>query len=508
MNQQPLKEIVIAGGGTAGWMTAAAFARFLGNEYQITLIESDDIGTIGVGEASIPQIRLFNAALGIDEAEFVKATQGSFKLGIEFDGWSAPGERYIHAFGNIGRQLGLVPFHHYLLRHIARDQSAMRTSLWAYSPAAIAAAKHLFSPLRDQPGQLPSGVAWAYHFDASLYAAFLRQYAEKKGANRIEGRITDVIQSDCKVSALRLDDGKNIRGDLFIDCTGFAALLIGKAMGAQYDDWSEILPCDRAAAVQCESASPLTPYTRSTARTAGWQWRIPLQQRTGNGHVYCSTYMSDDEAVSVLLANLDGAVIGEPRRLKFTTGMRRESWTGNVVAFGLAAGFMEPLESTSIHLVQSGIERLLKLFPSGPVADADVAEYNRQTHREWEAIRDFLILHYFANRRSEPFWQARRAAEIPDSLKRRIALFEASGRIFRENDELFTEVGWLQVMLGQGISPESWHPLANDLSDDRLAEFLGLAARHAQAQAEKMLPHADYIGRYCKYDDGQRMMAQ
>ncbi len=501
-----MRDVVIAGGGTAGWMAAAAFARFLGDQFSITLVESDAIGTVGVGEATIPQIRLFNAALGIEEAEFLKATSGSFKLGIEFDGWLAPGKKYLHAFGNIGRQMGLVPFHHYLLRDYARSEAA--DDLWAYSPTAIAAGQNRFTPIYDQPGQLSSGVAWAYHFDASLYAAFLRSYAEKRGVKRVEGNIADVLQSGAKVKTLRLESGTEISGDLFVDCTGFAGLLIGQAAGAEYDDWSEYLPCNRAAAIQCESATPLTPYTRSTARAAGWQWRIPLQHRTGNGYVYCSDYISDDEAASILLANLDGAAIGTPRLLKFTSGMRRESWKGNVVALGLAAGFMEPLESTSIHLVQSGIERILKLFPNNDIARADIAEYNRQTQLEWEAIRDFLILHYHANGRSEPFWQARRDMEIPESLQRRIALFESSGRMFRENEELFTEIGWLQVMMGQGIKPKAFHPLANQFSDEQLTEFLELAVKHAQAQAAKMMPHDEFIDQYCKFEDRQRRVAQ
>jgi tryptophan 7-halogenase len=500
-----MHDIVIAGGGTAGWMAAAAFARFLGDKFSITLVESDAIGTVGVGEASIPQIRLFNASLGIDEAAFLEATSGSFKLGIEFDGWAAPGKKYIHAFGNIGRQMGLVPFHHYHLRDRARSIEA--ADLWAYSPTAIAAAQNRFTPIYDQSGQLPSGVAWAYHFDASLYATLLRSHAQQNGVKRIEGNIADVFQADGRVSALRLESGTEISGDLFIDCTGFAELLIGKAVGAEYEDWSAYLPCNRAAAIQCESATPLTPYTRSTARAAGWQWRIPLQHRTGNGHVYCSDFMSDDEAAAILLANLDGAAIGDPRLLKFTTGMRRESWKGNVVALGLAAGFMEPLESTSIHLVQSGIERILKLFPTDGLAEADIAEYNRQTQADWEAIRDFLILHYHINGRSEPFWQSRRDMEIPGSLKRRIALFEASGRIFRENEELFTEVAWLQVMVGQGIMPKGFHPLTSQLNDEQLTEFLVLAAQHAQGQAAKMMQHNQFIEKYCKSEEQKRMVA-
>ncbi|MFC4293254.1 tryptophan halogenase family protein [Sphingorhabdus arenilitoris] len=499
-----MRDIVIAGGGTAGWMAAAAFARFLGGGHNVTLVESDAIGTVGVGEATIPQIQNFNNALGIDEAEFLKATQGSYKLGIEFDGWSAPGKKYIHAFGQIGRQLGFVPFHHYVLRD---QQRGGARDLWSYSPTAIAAAQNRFSPVQERPGQMPSGTAWAYHFDAGLYAAFLRRYAEDKGVKRIEGKIAEAQQQEGRISALRLDDGRQVGGDFFIDCTGFAALLIGGAMESGFDDWSDLLPCNRAAAVQCEAAFVITPYTRSSARAAGWQWRIPLQHRTGNGHVYCSDFMSDDEAASILLSHLDGAAIGDPRLIKFTTGMRRDSWKSNVVALGLAAGFMEPLESTSIHLVQSAIERILQFFPGDTDAAADIEEYNRRTQAEWLAIRDFLILHYHRNGRSEAFWEAGRKTDIPKSLARRLALFESSGRIMREGDELFTEVGWLQVMTGQGVTPQSWHPMAGQISDGQLTEFLGLAAQHANAQADKMIPHNQWIEQYCKSDAGHRMVA-
>ena len=499
-----MHDIVIAGGGTAGWMAAAAFSRFLGGGYNVTLVESDAIGTVGVGEATIPQIRNFNAALGIDEAEFLKATQGSYKLGIEFDGWSAPGEKYMHAFGQIGRQLGFVPFHHYVLRD---QQRGGGSDLWSYCPGAIAAAQNRFSPVQEKPGQMPSGLAWAYHFDAGLYAGFLRRYAIGKGVKRIEGKIDAVQQNEGRITALQLDDGRRVTGDFFIDCTGFAALLIGGAMDSGFDDWSALLPCNRAAAVQCEAASVITPYTRSTARAAGWQWRIPLQHRTGNGHVYCSDYMSDDEATALLMSHLDGAAIGDPRLIKFTTGMRPDSWKSNVVALGLAAGFMEPLESTSIHLVQSAIERILQFFPGDTDMAPDIAEYNRRTEVEWLSIRDFLILHYHRNRRNEPFWEARRVMDIPESLVRRLSLFEANGRIMREGDELFTEIGWLQVMTGQDVKPQSWHPMAAQLNEEQLTEFLGLAAQHANAQADKMMPHNEWIEQYCKSDAGHKLVA-
>ncbi|TFI58488.1 tryptophan 7-halogenase [Sphingomonas parva] len=489
-----VRSIVIVGGGTAGWMAAAAFARFLGPPFDIRLVESDEIGTVGVGEATIPQIRLFNDGLGIDEDEFLRATQGTFKLGIAFDGWRAPGQSYIHAFGSIGRPLGLIAFHHYWLR--ARAEGAAE-GLWDYSPSALAANANRFA--RPNESGLPSGIAYAFHFDASLYAAYLRSYAEARGARRIEGRIADVARrgEDGFVEAVTLAGGQRIEGDFFVDCSGFRSLLLGEALETGFEDWSRWLPCDRALAVPCAPVRPLTPCTRATAKAAGWQWRIPLQHRTGNGYVYSSRHVSDDEAEATLLAGLDGEALAEPRRLRFVAGRRREAWRGNCVALGLAAGFLEPLESTSIHLVQAGIARLLQLLPGGAIDPSYAAEFNRQTAREWESIRDFLILHYHANGRDEPLWRACREMEIPASLTEKIALFRAGGRIFRTEEELFTEVGWLQVMLGQGIDPVSYHPLADRLAPEQLREFLSLASSHAGHVAGRMVDHADYVAQRC-----------
>ena len=376
MNEAIRRNIVIIGGGTAGWMAAAALARFVGQSSKITLIESDEIGTVGVGEATIPQLKLFNAGLGIVEADFVRATQGTFKLGIEFAGWNGADSRYIHAFGAVGRPLGLLPFHHYWLRHRAQGGAA---SLWDFSSAAQAAARSRFAPPADAPGQLPSGYDYAFHFDAGLYAAFLRRYAEARGVVRTEGRIGEVRlrPEDGSVEGVTLASGQRVDGDLFIDCSGFRGLVIEQALGAGYEDWSHWLPCNRALAVPCTRVAPLTPFTRASARDAGWQWRIPLQHRTGNGYVYCSDFISDDAAADTLLANLDGAPLADPRPLKFVTGKRKAAWVKNCVALGLAAGFMEPLESTSIHLVQAGIARLLQLFPTAGFDAADIAEFNR-----------------------------------------------------------------------------------------------------------------------------------
>ena len=491
-----IRQVVIVGGGTAGWMCAAALARFLGEAVTIRLIESEEIGTVGVGEATIPQIRLFNQGLGIDEDEFVRETQGSFKLGIAFEGWTRPGERYIHAFGAIGRSLGLIPFHHYWLRHAAEGGSA---GLWDFSPSAVAAKRNLFARPEERPDLLPSGVAYAFHFDASLYAAYLRRYAEARGVRRIEGKAIDVTLDGQSghVEAVTMAGGECVDGDLFIDCSGFRGLLIEQALETGYEDWTRWLPCDRALAVPCASTSPLTPYTSATAREAGWQWRIPLQHRTGNGYVYSSAHVSDDEAAARLLSRLDGQKLADPRSLRFTTGKRRKAWNRNCVALGLAAGFMEPLESTSIHLVQSGIARLLQLWPGRGIAEADRAEFNRQTDFEWERIRDFLIFHYHANGRDEPLWRDCRDMALPESLSRRIDLFRANGRIFREHEELFTEVGWLQVMIGQGVAPQGYHPLADRPGGEQLEQFLALARSHAEHVAARMPRHEDYIARCC-----------
>ncbi|HEX8062235.1 MAG TPA: tryptophan halogenase family protein [Allosphingosinicella sp.] len=501
MSGQPVSTIVIVGGGTAGWMAAAALARFLGPLAEIRLVESEEIGTVGVGEATIPQLRLFNAGLGLDEDEFVRATAGTFKLGVQFVGWGAPGRRYIHAFGTVGRDLGLIPFHHYWLRHRAEGGS---TSLWDYSAAARAAALNRFGRWEERPDRLPSGLAHAFHFDASLYAAYLRRYAEARGVRRSEGRVKAVPLrgGDGFVEAVLLESGERIEGDFFIDCSGFRGLIIEEALGTGYEDWSKFLPCDRALAVPSESGGELTPYTRATAREAGWQWRIPLQHRTGNGHVYCSAFMSDDEAARVLLANLDGPALGDPRPLRFVAGKRRKAWHRNCVALGLAGGFMEPLESTAIHLVQSGIARLLQLFPGRGIVPEEVDEYNRQTEVEWLSVRDFLTFHYWASGADGEFWRACRDGEVPESLQRRVALFRANGRIFRNAEELFAEVGWLQVMLGQGVVPAGYHPLADQLSPDQLADFLGLAGKHADHVAGQLPPHADFIARHCAIPAG------
>ena len=492
----PVKNVVIVGGGTAGWMAAAAFARFLGKTCDIHLIESDEIGTVGVGEATIPQLRLFNDGLGINEDEFVRGTQGSFKLGIEFVDWSKPGERYFHGFGSMGRKLGLIAYHHYWLRD--RHEGRVR-DFWDAAPNIVAARQNRFGRPAERAGR-PSGVGYAFHFDAALYARYLRHYAQTRGVRRTEGKVTKVnLDSETGfVRSVTLEGARQISGDLFVDCSGFKGLVIEEALKSGYDDWSPFLPCNRALAVPCKAAGPLTPYTRSTAREAGWQWRIPLQHRTGNGYVYCSDHISDDAAAETLLSSLDGKPLADPRPLRFVTGKRRQVWKKNCVALGLASGFLEPLESTSIHLIQSGIARLLALFPNSSFDPAMIGEYNTQTDQEFAAIRDFLILHYRLNQREgSEFWRYCREMPIPDSLAHRIDLFEATGSIVRHNLELFDEPSWLQVMWGQGLRPRAYHPLADALSPSELAEYLALSHKHASGIASNMPTHADFIASHC-----------
>jgi tryptophan 7-halogenase len=490
------RRIVIVGGGTSGWMVAAAFARFLESGWQIDLIESDAIGTVGVGEATIPQIRLFNGALGLDENSFLAATQGSIKLGIQFVDWARKGHRYIHGFGSVGRDLGLIQFHHYWRRAKALD---LADDLGSYCPNVVAALANRFERDSGPASVTRQPIPYAYHFDAGLYAAHLRAYAEARGVIRHEGLIERVqLADDGDIAAVHLDDAREVAGDLFIDCSGFRGLLIGEALSVPYIDWSNWLPCDRALAVPSERTEPVTPYTRSTARDAGWQWRIPLQHRTGNGLVYCSGHLSDEEAAFQLLTNLDGQVLAEPRRLSFTTGRRAEFWHRNCVAVGLSGGFLEPLESTSIHMVQSAIERILAFLPTDRPDPSAIAEYNRQSAFEMERIRDFIVLHYKATDRDDTaFWRHCAAMPIPDTLASRIELFREAGRIFRDGAELFAEAGWVQVLLGQGIEPQSWHPLADQLAPADLADFLALQARLCRERAASMPLHGTFLARNC-----------
>ncbi len=493
MRDRDARQIVIAGGGTAGWMAAATLARFLGDTATITLVESDAIGAVGVGEATIPQIQLFNHGLGIDEREFVAATKASFKLGIEFQDWLRPGHSYMHAFGVVGRGSGITPFRQLWARARIADRAG-EYGRYSFNETAARAGR-MAGP--SGGGAVPD-LTYAYHFDASLFAVFLRRYAEARGVVRIEGTIDRVDRNSESgdIAAIEISGGRRLAGDLFIDCTGFRSLLLGEALGTRFIDWSSHLPCDRALAVPCERSEAFRPYTQSIARSAGWQWRIPLQHRTGNGHVYCSQFVSDDEAAATLLANLDGPALDVPRPLRFTTGHRELYWSHNCIALGLAAGFMEPLESTSIHLIQSGLARLLTLFPSTASASAARDQFNRQSTVEWERIRDFLMLHYAANQRlGDPFWDQCRAMPLPDSLRARIDLYEEGGSIVRDSDDLFTEEAWSQVLIGQGYMPRATSPLADHVPTEELGDYMDTLADAYHRKAAMLESHADHVAR-------------
>ena len=504
MNAAAIERVVIVGGGTAGWMTAALLAQALGPRIAIRLIESDAIGTVGVGEATIPQIRHVNQFLGIDEDDLLCATQGTFKLAIQFNDWRRLGDAYFHAFGDVGLPLGLLAFQHYWLRDSqARAGATGAHDLWAYSINAQACLQNRFARM-ERVGSSPlTGTRHAYHLDAGLYGQYLRQRCDPRIVQRTEGTVIDVQlrADDGFIASVKLASGEVIDGDLFIDCSGFRGLLIEDALDTGYENWQQWLPCDRALAVPSARSVPMRPYTQASARGAGWQWRIPLQHRTGNGHVYCSDFISDDEAASVLLGHLDGEALAEPRPLRFTTGMRKQCWNRNCVALGLASGFMEPLESTSIHLIQSGISRLLALFPDRSFDPSLRDEYNRQTRFEYERIRDFLVLHYRATERDDtPFWRHCAHIAMPESLQRKLDLFRASGQLFREGEELFTEVGWLQVMLGQGIVPTRHHPLADALPAAQLDEFLEHIRTLIGRAVGTMPDHAAFVESHCKAD--------
>lgn len=486
-----LRRIVIVGGGSAGWMTAAALSQV--TKTPIVLIESDTIGTVGVGEATIPQIRTFNRALGIDERAFVRETNGSFKLGIRFVGWNGEGSDYLHAFGQVGQGTGIIPFHHLWLRARALGIAGPFGD-YALNEVAARAGK-MAVPGSGIPAQ-GVNMPWAYHFDASLYAAYLRRLSEEQGVRRIEGKIVDaaVDREKQSVESVTLDDGRMIEGDFFVDCSGFRALLISQLEGSDMHDWSHWLPCDSALAVPCQSDQPLTPFTMSTAHRAGWQWRIPLQSRVGNGVVYCRDFMSDDEARDHLLAKIDSPPDAEPRQIRFTTGTRRKHWVGNCLAIGLSAGFLEPLESTSIHLIQYSVARLMAMLPRRDVDPAITNAFNREISQQWVRIRDFLILHYWANGRAgEPFWDACRTMELPETLNTKIEQFCAAGHFIREDEELFTEVGWSQVFLGQGVVPGSWNPLADEMQETELRDFLRAINTQHVRLTDKMLAHDRFL---------------
>jgi tryptophan halogenase len=485
-------------------MAAAALSRALDFPVDIQLVESDDIGTVGVGEATVPHLRAFNASLQIDEVEFVRAVRGTFKLGIQFVDWGRPGDRYVHGFGTIGHDYRSLPFHQYWIK-LHLQGKAQPLDAYSLNTAAAPAGKFL-SGASDVPAGSPlSQVAYAYHFDAGLYAQFLRRYAEARGVRRIEGEVVDVSLragpggQQAFIETVTLKSGQRLSADLFIDCSGFRGLLIEQALHTGYDDWTHWLPCDRAVAVPSEKTTAATPYTRATARTAGWQWRIPLQHRTGNGHVFSSAHVSEDEATATLLRNLDGRALADPRVLRFTTGRRRQMWNGNCVALGLASGFLEPLESTSIYLIQSGIARLISMLPDQRMSPVLRAQYNAEAAFEIERIRDFLILHYCATeRRDSAFWQYCSSMAIPDELRAKIELFRESGRFYRQADEMFALTSWVQVLVGQRIVPAGYHPLVDAVPEAELAA-LAESVRGVIASCVAAMPlHEQFIDRYCR----------
>jgi tryptophan halogenase len=491
-----IQNIVIVGGGSAGWMTAAALARGLDRRYRIQVVESQDIGVVGVGEATIPPIKLFNAMLGLDEAEFMRETRATYKLGIQFHGWGGKGHAYFHPFGAYGLSAAEGHFFQYWLK---LNQEGAGLDLADYSLCAQAAKAGRMDMQADDPRDPMSTFGSAYHFDTILYGQYLRRFAQTLGVVRTEGEVVKVDQDGETgfVTAVRLKSGQSIEGDLFIDCSGFKGLLIEQTLGAGYDDWSHHLPMDRAAAVPCALRGPLSPYTTSTALKAGWQWRIPLQHRVGNGYVYSSRFISDDEAVSTIVGNLESEPLAEPRLLRFVTGRRRKMWDKNVVAIGLSSGFLEPLESTSIHMIQASINKLLQHFPDRRFSPVNRDTYNRRLHADMETIRDFLILHYKATVRDDAdLWSYVRQMPIPDSLAERIALFEERGQLVIHPDEMFTPTSWLAVLLGQGIKPQAYSPLVGQQDSRPLADgFRDMKARIAR-RVEAMPSHVDYLKRH------------
>src|SRR4051794_27923367 len=490
--------VVVVGGGTAGWMAAAALSKLLPTRCAVTLVESEAIGIVGVGEATLPHIRGFNERLGIDEAEFMAATRATFKLGIEFRDWGRLGDSYIHPFGTFGSGQGEVPFHHYWCR--LRDEGKSVAELGDYSMAVAMATMNRFARPDPDPAKIESTFNYAYQFDATLFAPFLRSVAERLGTSRLEGRIVDVEldATNGDIAALVLEDGRRIGGDLFIDCSGFVSLVMGKALGEPFEDWSHWLPCDRAVAMPCRTETALAPYTSAVAMPAGWRWRIPLQHRTGNGYVYSSSFVSDDAARAALVGAVEGEALAEPRVLKFKAGRRTRSWVRNCVAVGLSSGFLEPLESTSIYLIQAAISALVELFPDKQISVLDREEFNRLIDMEYDKIRDFLILHYHATERSDSaFWDYVRTMTVPDTLHEKIELFRRRGRVIKYREGVFLDASWVAVYMGQRIIPEG-HDLRADVPAlDALARSAEALRGEIRAKASRMPDHRAHVEAYC-----------
>ena len=488
---RPIRRVIIAGGGTAGWMAAACISKVLGKRLEIKLIESDEIGTVGVGEATIPTLINFHNLLEINEQEFMAATNATFKLGIGFEGWRDVGEDYIHSFGMTGTDHWTAGFQHFWRKGRERGLAG---DYGDYCLELRAAQENRFAHLPR------GGMNYAYHLDASAYAKYLRTFSERFGVQRIEGKIVDVTTSALTghIRSLTLDSGVDVEGDLFIDCTGFRALLIGEALGVEYEDWSQWLFNDSAAAMQTMSVGDAVPYTRSIAHGFGWQWRIPLQHRVGNGIVFSSRHVEQEQALQALVDNVEGEALMKPRVLRFTPGQRKQVWKGNCVAVGLSSGFLEPIESTSIHLIQRSIIRLMQMFPADGIARSDIDEYNRQAATEVEHIRDFIILHYkVTNRADTLYWRQARDMTVPTSLQHRIDLFRQTGRVFRVPNELFAENSWIQVMIGQGIMPLQHHQSADLMGDAELNHFLASIKASVDKTVSQLPTHQQYVARYC-----------
>jgi tryptophan halogenase len=491
--------VVVVGGGTAGWMAAAALARLLPSRCSVRLIESEAIGIVGVGEATLPHIRAFNERLGIPEAEFMARTRATFKLGIEFRDWGRVGDSYIHPFGTFGRGSGTVDFHHYWARLVA--EGASMPPLDRFSYACTLAREGRFAHPDPDRRRIAGTYGYAYQFDAVLFAPYLRQRAEAMGVTRTEGIVTAVERDgeNGDIAALLLTTGERIEGDLFVDCSGFRSLLVGEAMAEPWEDWSRWLPADRAVAMPCRTATAVTPYTSAIAMPAGWRWRIPLQHRTGNGYVYSSGFTGDDDARRALEAAVEGDAIAPPRLLRFRAGRRRRSWVGNAVAVGLASGFLEPLESTSIYLVQQAITALVELFPDGRADDNDRNEFNRMIDLEYGRIRDFLILHYHATSRSDtPFWNYVRTMPIPDSLAEKMELWRRRARVVKYREGVFLDASWVAVYLGQGIVPDGWDPRADVPASTELLRSLGDLRDEIARDVDRRPDHRGFIDRFCQ----------
>jgi tryptophan halogenase len=488
------QKVVVLGGGTAGWMAASALVARLPDACSVHLIESEEIGIVGVGEATLPHLRFFVESLGLDEAEFMRATSATYKLGIEFRDFGKIGDAYLHPFGSFGTDLNGIHFHH-LWRRLAAE--GREDDLFRYSIANVMSWRRKFAPPSTDARSLLSTYSYAYQFDATRFGPYLRTWATARGVERTEGRVVDVERDagTGDIRALRLESGERIEGDLFVDCSGFRSLLLGQTLGEAWEDWSHWLPCDRAVAVPC--ASPpgvIEPYTRATAMTAGWRWRIPLQHRVGNGYVYSSHHISDQAAADAIVAALESEPLAEPRMLRFRAGRRRRSWVGNVVAVGLASGFLEPLESTSIYLVQGAVTQLIELFPTGRVEEADRAEYNRRTDFEYERIRDFLILHYHATTRDDSsFWNHVRTMDVPDSLREKMDLWRRAGRVSKYTQGLFFEPSWIAVYLGQGVVPEGWDQRADALDGAELAAAMERLHGRIEDAVRTMPDHDEFL---------------